>query len=88
MKKENEWQYNLSDGKANLYVIGHEHFNKSLTMDIETRLIHYLTSVENIIKVHNGRDNPQKHYYPAEEFDDIFAKVWKKLRRDNKEIFP
>jgi DUF2075 family protein len=88
MKKENEWQYNLSDGKANLYVIGHEHFNKSLTMDIETRLIHYLTSVENIVKVHNGRDNPQKHYYPAEEFDDIFAKVWKKLRKDNREIFP
>lgn len=88
MKKEDEWQYNLSDGKANLYVIGHEHFNKSLTMDIETKLIHYLTSVENIIKVHNGRDNPQKHYYPAEEFDDIFAKVWKKLRKDNKEIFP
>ena len=87
MKKEDEWQHNLLDGKANLYVIGHEHFNKSLTMDIETKLIHYLTSVENIVKVHNGRDNPQKYYYPVEELDVIFAKVWKKLRKDNKEIF-
>ena len=88
MKNDDEWQHNLLDGNANLYVIGHEHFNKSMTMDIETRLIHYLTSVENIRKVHNGRDNPQNHYYPVEELDDIFAKIWRKLRKDNKEIFP
>lgn len=88
MKNDSEWQHNLLDGNANLYIIGHEHFNKSMTMDIETRLIHYLTSVENIRKVHNGRENPQNHYYPVEELDDIFAKIWRKLRKDNKEIFP
>lgn len=88
MSDENEWQHNLSDGNANLYVIGHEHFNKSMTLDIENRLIHYLMSVENIKKVHNGRNNPQNRYYPIEELDDIFAKIWKKLRKDNKEVFP
>lgn len=83
-----EWQHNLLDGNANLYIIGHEHFNKSLTMDIETKLIHYLTSVENITKVHNERDNPQNHYYPVEELDYIFTEIWKKLRKDNKKVFP
>ena len=88
MPDENEWQHNLSDGNANLYVIGHEHFNKSMTLDIENRLIHYLMSAENIKKVHNGRNNPQNRYYPIEELDDIFAKIWKKLRKDNNEVFP
>ncbi len=46
----NEWQHNLVNESASLYVIGHEHFNKSMTMDIETKLIHYLTSVESIKK--------------------------------------
>jgi len=85
---ENEWQHNLADGNANLYVIGHEHFNKSLTMDIETKLIQYLTSVEKIRKVYNAKENPQKQYYPVEELEDILAKVWKNLRKDNKELFP
>lgn len=88
MTAEDEWQNNLSDGKANLYIIGHEHFNKSMTLDIENRLIHYLMSVESIKKVHNGRSNPQNRYYPIEELNYIFTKIWRKLRKDNKEIFP
>lgn len=88
MTSEDEWQNNLSDGKANLYIIGHEHFNKSITLDIENRLIHYLMSAESIKKVHNGRSNPQNRYYPIEELNYIFTKIWRKLRKDNKEIFP
>ncbi len=88
MTAEDEWQNNLSDGKANLYIIGHEHFNKSMTLDIENRLIHYLMSAESIKKVHNGRSNPQNRYYPIEELNYIFTKIWRKLRKDNKEIFP
>lgn len=88
MTSEDEWQNNLSDGKANLYIIGHEHFNKSMTLDIENRLIHYLMSAERIKKVHNGRSNPQNRYYPIEELNYIFTKIWGKLRKDNKEIFP
>lgn len=88
MNEETEWQHNLSKKDANLYIIGHEHFNKSMTLDIENRLIHYLSSVENIKAVHNEKNNPQNHYYSMNELDVIFSKIWRKLRKDNKEIFP
>ena len=88
MSNEKEWQHHLLNKKANLYVIGHEHFNKSMTMDIENKLFHYLTSVDNIERVYNVKYNPQKHYYPVEELDDIFEKIWRKLRKYNKELFP
>ncbi len=88
MSDKNKWQHNLLNKNAELYVIAHEHFNKSMTLDIENKLIHYLMSAENIKKVHNGRGNAQNHYYTSNEVDDIFEKIWKKLRKDNKEIFP
>lgn len=88
MKSEKEWQHNLLDNKAELYIIAHSFFNKSMTMDIESKLIHYLTSVKNIKKVHNGRDNPQKHYYPYKKLEEIFADIWEKLKFENEELFP
>ena len=87
-KNKDNWQYNLKVNDADLYVIGHEHFNKSLTLDIENKLIHYLTGVEAVKKVHNSRGNPQNQYYPSDEFDKIFKKVWRKLRDYNDIIFP
>lgn len=85
---EEGWQKNLRDHKAELYIIGHEHFNKSLTLDIENRLMHYMMSAECVRQIHNLRNNPQAKYYPVEEFDGIFNKVWRGLRRKNKELFP
>ena len=82
------WQHKLSKKKGNLYIIGHEHFNKSMTMDIEDRLIQYLTSAKNIKKVYNGRRNKQNRYYSVEELDIIFSKIWESLRMDNNELFP
>ncbi|MBR2524696.1 MAG: GIY-YIG nuclease family protein, partial [Clostridiales bacterium] len=35
----NAWQNKLLTHNAYLYIIGHKHFNKSLTLDIENRLI-------------------------------------------------
>ena len=85
----NKWQYHLThDGDVpKLFIIGHKHFNKSLTLDIENRLIHYISSMKNIYKVHNGKGNPQNDYYPSEEFDDIFRMIWKKLHKMNGELF-
>lgn len=83
-----KWQYRLKNHKASLYIIGHEHFNKSLTLDIENRLMLYLMSVDRVKKIHNMRGNPQNKYYPDAELDDIFRMMWRKLRRDNKELFP
>ncbi len=87
-KDKNAWQRKLLEKNARLFIIGHEHFNKSLTLDVENRLIHYLMSVERVKLVHNLRGNPQKNYYPAEELDDIFRKIWAGLRKENKELFP
>lgn len=85
---KSKWQSNLVGKDAQLFIIGHEHFNKSLTLDIENRLMHYMMSVERVKHVHNLRDNPQTSYYPMEELDEIFSKIWRELRKENKELFP
>ena len=86
--KHETWQYRMMKTDASLYIIGHEHFNKSLTMDIENRLMHYMMSAERVKHVHNLRDNPQTSYYPVEELDEIFGRIWRGLRKENKELFP
>ena len=86
--KEDAWQRLALSTDASLYIIGHEHFNKSMTLDIENRLMQYMMSVERVRRVHNQKKNPQNRYYPDSETDAIFQKIWGKLRRDNKELFP
>ena len=85
---KSKWQRKLMEKDARLFIIGHEHFNKSLTMDIENRLMHYMMSAERVKHVHNLRDNPQTSYYPVEELDKIFGRIWRGLRKENKELFP
>ena len=85
---KSKWQRKLLEKDARLFIIGHEHFNKSLTMDIENRLMHYMMSAERVKHVHNLRDNPQTSYYPVEELDEIFGRIWRGLRKENKELFP
>lgn len=84
---KSKWQRKLMEKDARLFIIGHEHFNKSLTMDIENRLMHYMMSAERVKHVHNLRDNPQTSYYPVEELDEIFGRIWRGLRKENKELF-
>ncbi len=81
------WQQKLKDNNASLFVIAHPSFNKSMTLDVENRLIHYLSSSSSVIKVHNARGNPQNKYYPCEDFDIIFQKIWKRLRQYNRALF-
>ena len=87
-KDKGAWQKNIQNNESELYIIGYEHFNKSFTLDVENRLIHYLTGVEKIKVVHNERGNPQAKYYPSEEMDKVFARIWRKLRKENKDLFP
>ena len=70
------------------YVIGHPHFNKSMTLDIENKLMHYLLGVSVVAKMNNRRTNPQGDYYPRKELDGIFRKAWRALGRRNPELFP
>ena len=86
--KHETWQHRMLQKDASLYIIGHEHFNKSLTLDVENRLMHYLMSVDKVRQVHNGRGNPQKSYYPSEEFEGIFQKIWTELHESDEELFP
>ena len=86
--KHETWQYRMMKTDASLYIIGHEHFNKSLTLDVENRLMHYLMSVDKVRQVHNGRENPQKNYYPSAEFEEIFRKIWTELHESDEELFP
>jgi len=85
--KRELWQKNIKDKNATLYVIAHPKFNKSLTLDVENRLIHYLSSSSSVAKIHNARGNPQNMYYPCEDFDSIFSKIWRSLRVYNKTLF-
>lgn len=87
-KLKEYWQHNLKLKNSILYIIGHEHFNKSLTLDIENKLRQYLISVDSVKRVYNKRENPQHQYYTSTEFDKIFHDLWKKLHHDNKELFP
>lgn len=87
-KRQGGWRKKMLRSRASLYIIGHEHFNKSMTLDIENRLMMYLMSVECIRKIHNRRGNAQGKYYPVDETDNIFHCIWQKLRSDNEEVFP
>lgn len=73
---------------SNMFVIGHEHFNKSLTLGIENKFMLYLTGNKFIKKLSNKRDNPQYRYFPYEEMNQIFSKSWKKLRKNEQSLFP
>lgn len=47
---KDSWQSVLEEKSASLYIIGHEHFNKSMTLDVENRLMQYMLSVPKVIK--------------------------------------
>jgi hypothetical protein len=70
------------------YVIGHSHFNKSLTLDLENRMMQFLLGVDSIKSLNNLRTNPQGDYYTRDELEGIFTKAWRKLHKLNPKLFP
>ena len=85
--ESDQWEHNLKNNKAFLYVITHEYFNKSLTKDIENKLIKYLSSSKSVAKVYNVKSNPQNNYFSQDKFDRIFAKIWQQLRMYDNTLF-
>lgn len=73
---------------ATMYIIGQEHFNKSMTLDIENRLMQYLSSVSSVKKINNRRFNEQNIYYDSGEFDQLFDEIWSELHIKNSKLFP
>ena len=90
---QDAWQYSLVNIKNNneipyIIVIGHKHFNKSFTLDVENKLIEYVTAMQDSVRCSlNGRGNPQGEYYPSDEFDKVFSKIWSGLRRIKPDLF-
>ncbi|MCR4687864.1 MAG: DUF2075 domain-containing protein [Lachnospiraceae bacterium] len=69
-----------------VYYFGHQFFNKSMTLDIENRLIDYCYAMPTA-HIYNGRTNPQNCYAGCEYTDTIFSMIWEILRNDNKTLF-
>jgi Uncharacterized conserved protein len=88
-KSDKNWQHDLVGKKgAELRIIGHPHFNKSLTLDVENRFMLYLSSVESTNPLKNGRSNEQGSYYTSDEVYGTFAEIWKELHKTNAHLFP
>ena len=93
-RKIGNWQYHMIedvDDNGNqviptVYFFGHKLFHKSLTLDIENKLIDYCLAMETA-HTHNGRGNAQGFYSGDDNLDDIFSMIWKALRKDNKNLF-
>ena len=88
-KQSDTWQHRfIQDENARLFIIGHDHFNKSLTLDVENRLMHYMLGVQKVERIYNRRGNEQDKYFPEEEFNEIFRRIWKQLHHLNADLFP
>lgn len=72
---------------ANMYVIGDEFFNKSMTLDIENRLIDHFMGNDSILSL-NGRGNEQGSYYDSTVTQEIFENIWNQLHKDNENLVP
>lgn len=87
-KSRSDWAEMVSNKDSKMIVIGHEHFNKSMTLDIENQFMLYLSGVDTIDHLDNRRKNEQYNYYPANERSEIFSKIWTKLNKKYANIFP
>lgn len=93
-RKDGNWQYHLLedvDDKDNpviptIYLFGHKDFNKSLTLDIENKLIDFCLAMETT-NTYNGRGNEQGNYAGDKNLDKIFSAIWKELKKDNSALF-
>lgn len=93
-RKDGNWQYHMLedvDDKGHqvvptVYFFGHKLFHKSLTLDIENKLMDFCLAMETA-HTHNGRGNAQGFYSGDDNFDNIFSMIWRTLRKDNPELF-
>ncbi|MFD1455044.1 DUF2075 domain-containing protein [Levilactobacillus lanxiensis] len=86
--RREDWRYLAESSASQLLVIGHPHFNKSLTLDIENNMMLYMSGVESVKKLNNRRENQQNKYYTFKEKDKIFSAIWRKLHNFDPELFP
>ncbi len=73
--------------KANAFnqlsIIGSDKFNKSATLDIESKLIQYISS-EGTYELQNGNHGLINHnYYQQDLYKNLFKEIWGKLIENN-----
>lgn len=80
---------------STILVIGHSLFNKSMTLDIEDRLMLFLSSVEDVdaagansVMVNNFRRNIQTDYFTQRYVNQAFQEIWKRLHNHDSKLFP
>ncbi|WP_285298599.1 hypothetical protein [Lactiplantibacillus plantarum] len=83
-----DWKALNESHNSQMIVIGDYYFNKSLTLDIENKLMMYLLSAESVTQLNNRRSNPQRKYFMSDQFENVFEGVWQTLRKKRPEIFP
>lgn len=83
-----DWLDLSNQSNSRMIVIGHNHFNKSLTLDIENKMMLYLSGIQEVQHLNNRRTNPQNEYYTESDRDFIFSMAWKQLHLINPQIFP
>lgn len=82
-----EWREDWKKAqKKAMLVIGCKYFTRSLTLDLENRLIHYALYLDNL-KVANGRTNEQRKYYGRDLLFGYFENIVKELNRKQPKIF-
>lgn len=87
-KDDTAWTKLKNSKNSNLIVLGHELFNKSLTLDVENRLMLMLSSVDAVKKLENRRSNDQLDYYTKERFNEVFHEIWEQLQTIDSNLFP
>lgn len=87
-KVRTDWKELSRSKNAEIFVIGHNHFNKSLTLDIENQMMLYMLGVPSVKRLNNRRENEQNEYYTSNEKEQIFSRIWGKLRKYNNDLFP
>lgn len=94
-RQREKWTRFRDNPTSKLHVIGHNYFNKSLTLDIEDKMMLYLTSSDTSQSVEsdqresaNARRNSQGKYFTSEYVDDIFSQIWKELNSLDPDLFP
>lgn len=82
-------------GSYKQVLICDQFFTKSMTEDIEDRLIDYMVGVPDVKKLMNRRRNPQSNYHQSEMTTQIFHDIWRGLGNfwsekhpDSPELFP
>lgn len=87
-KNRSDWADFRAAKNVNMVVIGHNLFNKSLTLDIENKMMLYMSGVSSVQNLNNRRENDQNKYFTEDDRDDIFSKVWRQLRKLDNNLFP